>query len=229
MDAFRYPAMKSLGYYQTTLRVESRIELTSRRGKRLENGAPALTSSSASVSRRSNRGIAFFANSKYSRWRSTPMLRTHEGHRNQEGLGGTSLRSSHTTPNPAIRQQPALAALALTLSGHRPKVGRERGPRLPLGELRAAPSPRSPYFFRSFMRLSRVNKPESRRAPSTSGLNFFMARARPSLMASAWPVIPPPSTRTTTSTCSALAGLHQRGQHGVAAARCGRTPRRGGY
>ena len=56
-----------------------------------------------------------------------------------------------------------------------------------------------PYFFRSFMRLSRVSRPLSRRAASVSALMRRSARATPSMIASAWPLNPPPETSATTS------------------------------
>ena len=60
-------------------------------------------------------------------------------------------------------------------------------------------APRWPYFLRSFMRESLVSSPLSRSSRSSSGIALTRARARPSSIAPAWPVDPPPSVRAHTS------------------------------
>jgi hypothetical protein len=61
-------------------------------------------------------------------------------------------------------------------------------------------APRRPYFFRSFMRPSRVSIPLCRNGSSSSVSKAFRARAIPRRQAPAWPVGPPPSTVMSTLT-----------------------------
>src|SRR5437016_288632 len=59
-------------------------------------------------------------------------------------------------------------------------------------------APFCPYFLRSLPRESRVTMPSAFSFLRNSALNCINARARPSFIASAWPLTPPPETLATT-------------------------------